>query len=370
MRIGIDFTVGLKQAGGIGRLTRGLIAGLAQLDCANEYTLLYAADARPGDIPGQNFHWQRLPFSERALNIAWHRAHLPLYIERFCGALDVFHAPNFTLPPSHAPARLVTVHDLTFLRYPEGAQPSLRRFLLNVVPRAARQASHVIADSKSTRDDLLDWLKLPADKISVVYAGLDETFQPASADAQQRVSMKYHLQRPFILGVGTLEPRKNYLGLMRACQRLGMADVQLIIAGKRGWLDEPIIETAHATPNVRLLGFVPDEDLPALYTLASVYCLPSYYEGFGIPCIEAMACGTAVVCSDRPCLPEIVGNAALKVPPDDADALANALRRVLEDRTLRGQLIERGFERARDFPWSRASRALLDVYEGRVYEEK
>src|SRR5438132_4599278 len=182
MRIGIDFTVGLKQAGGIGRLTRGLIAGLAQLDCANEYTLLYAADARPGDIPGQNFHWQRLPFSERALNIAWHRAHLPLYIERFCGALDVFHAPNFTLPPSHAPARLVTVHDLTFLRYPEGAQPSLRRFLLNVVPRAARQASHVIADSKSTRDDLLDWLKLPADKISVVCAGLHETCHPATAD--------------------------------------------------------------------------------------------------------------------------------------------------------------------------------------------
>lgn len=369
MKIGIDYTVALKQGGGIGRITRGLIAGLATLDACNQYLLMYAADAPKPAQPSLNFAARRLPLSERVLNILWHRLRAPVPIEQFAGRLDVFHAPNFTLPPARAAQCLVTIHDLTFLRYPDGALPGLRRFLMQAVPRSARHATHIIADSQATKDDLVDWLKLPSDKISVVYAGVDERFKPVSDKATRaRAQKRYNLQRPFILSVGTLEPRKNFVGLIRAFERMPLPDHELIIVGRQGWLYEPIIAAARAVPNVRLLGFVDDADLPTLYSLASVFCLPSHYEGFGIPCIEAMACGTPVVCSDRPCLPEIVGDAALTVAPNDTDALAAALRRAVHDTPVRQQLITRGFARAREFPWSRGASALLNAYEhaGRI----
>jgi glycosyltransferase involved in cell wall biosynthesis len=363
MRIAIDYTAAAKQGGGIGRLTRGLLGGVAALDPHNQYLCLVARDAPRGAPLAKNFTTLPLPLPERALNILWHRLRVPLNIEIFAGAVDVFHAPNFSLPPSRAARRLVTLHDLTFLRYPDGAAPSLRQFLSHSVPHAARHATRIIADSQATKDDLIEWLKLPAEKISVVYAGVDERFQPITDEAQRNtVRAKYQLKRPFILGVGTLEPRKNYVGLMQAFARAQLPDHELLIAGGRGWLYEPIISAAQTTPRVRLLGFVDDADLPTLYSLASAYCLPSHYEGFGIPCIEAMACGTPVVCSNRPCLPEIVGDAALMVAPDELEGLAAALQNIVNDVVLRQTLIQRGFARAKEFPWSRGARDLWEIY--------
>jgi glycosyltransferase involved in cell wall biosynthesis len=366
MRLAIDYTAAAKQGGGIGRITRGLLAGVAALDPDNQYILLTARDAPQVTPPAVNFTTRIIPLPERALDILWHRAHVPLQIETFTGAIDVFHAPNFSLPPSRAPRRLVTIHDLTFLRYPDGAVPSLRQFLSRSVPYAARHATHLIADSHATKDDLMEWLKLPAEKISVVYAGVDERFRPVTDEAQRNaVRAKYKLERPFILGLGTLEPRKNFVGLMQAFARAQLPDHELVIVGKRGWLYEPIVAQAQATKNVRLLGFADDADLPTLYSLASAYGLPSHYEGFGIPCIEAMACGTPVICSNRPCLPEIVGEAALMVAPADVDALADALQKVVNDAMLRQTLVQRGFVRAKEFPWSRGARDLWRVYTGR-----
>lgn len=289
---------------------------------------------------------------------------MPLPVEALSGvACDVFHAPNFALPPSRAARRVVTVHDLTFLRFPAGAVPSLRSFLLRAVPQSIVRATHVIADSQATKSDLVDWLKLDAAKISVVYAGVDVRFRPVTDPAQlAAVRKKYDITCPFILGLGTLEPRKNFTGLIQAFGRARLPDLELLIAGGKGWLFESILAAARDTPGVRLLGYVDDADLPALYSLASVYCLPSHYEGFGIPCIEAMACGTPVVCSDRPCLPEIVGDAAVQVSPDNQEALVDALRRVTTDSALRHDLIVRGQARAQAFPWSRGGAALLRVY--------
>ena len=371
MRIAIDYTAAAKQGGGIGRITRELIAGVAALDAHNDYHLMVARDAPSFAPPAANFSLHTIPIPERALNILWHRARLPLPVEWFGVSADVFHAPNFSLPPSRAPQRLVTIHDLTFLKYPEGAVPSLRQFLSRSIPDSARRATHLIADSQATKDDLCEWLKLPAEKISVVYGGVDARFRPVSDEAQRvAVRAKYQLHQPFVLGLGTLEPRKNFVGLMQAFTRARLPDHELVIAGGRGWLYEPIVAAARATPHVRLLGFVDDSDLPTLYSLASAYCLPSYYEGFGIPCIEAMACGAPVICSDRPCLPEIVGvtstgsgqAAALTVSPDDVDALADALQKVVNDAKLRQTLIARGYARAQEFPWTRGARALWDVY--------
>lgn len=314
--------------------------------------------------PGPNFTLRRLPLPERALNILWHRLPVSLPVELLAGTgFQAYHAPNFALPLSNAVRRVVTVHDLTFLRYPDGAVPSLRSFLLRAVPLSVRRATHVIADSEATKADLVDWLKVDAGKISVVYAGVDERFGSVTdAATLEAVRTKYGLQRPFILGLGTLEPRKNFTGLIRAFGRARLTGHELVIAGRQGWLFEPILAAARNTPGVRMLGFVDDADLPALYALASVYCLPSHYEGFGIPCIEAMACGTPVVCSDRPCLPEIVGDAALIVSPDNEEALIDALRRAALDGTVRQNLVARGRARAQDFPWSRGGAALLKVY--------
>lgn len=365
MRIGIDYTAAAKQGGGIGRITRGLVAGVAALDREDEFVLLAARDAPSATLWGPNFSERRLPLSERQMTIAWHRARLPLPVELWAGRLDVFHAPDFTLPPARARRTIVTIHDLTFLRYPEGAVPALRSFLMDAVPRAARRATHIVADSEATRADLVDWLALGRERISVVYAGVDERFHAVTDGAQlDAVRAKYDLHRPYVLGLGTVEPRKNYVGLIRAFARAHLPDHELIIAGRAGWLHEPVLEAVRSTPNVRMLGFVKDDDLPALYSLASAYCLPSHYEGFGIPCIEAMACGTPVVCSNRPCLPEIVGDAALTVAPDDTDALAGALTRAVLDAETRKHLIARGRARAAAFPWSAGAAALLNVYRG------
>ena len=326
--------------------------------------LLTSSDTPPAAPPGDNFKLRRMPFPERVLNILWHRLDLPLPVEVLSGVTsDVFHAPNFALPPARAPRRVVTVHDLTFLRFPEGALPSLRSFLMRAVPRSIQCATHVIADSQATKDDLVEWLKVDVAKVSVVYAGVDARFRPVTDPARlDGVRGKYGLTRPFILGLGTLEPRKNFTGLIQAFGRAHLPDHELIIVGRRGWLYDSILAAARETPRVRLLGFVEDSDLPSLYTQASVYCLPSQYEGFGIPCIEAMACGTPVVCSDRPCLPEIVGDAAVQVPTDEPDALVDALQKVVLDITLRQTLIARGHARAQTFPWSRGAASLLKVY--------
>jgi glycosyltransferase involved in cell wall biosynthesis len=341
-----------------------LIEALAELDPVNEYVLLAARGTSHAAPLGANFKSRRLPLPERALNILWHRLRVPLPVEALAGTdWDLFHAPNFTLPPTRAARRVVTIHDLTFLRYPQGAVPSLRSFLLDATPRAARRATRIIADSQATKDDLVEWLHVDDAKISVVYAGVDARFQPVTDNTLlESVRSKYGFTHPFILGLGTLEPRKNFTGLIRAFGAAHLPDHELVIAGRPGWLYESIAAAARATPGVRLLGYAQEADLPALYTLASAFCLPSYYEGFGIPCIEAMACGTPVVCSDRPCLPEIVGEAAVRVPPDDTEALAGALERLVLDTAFRQDLITRGHERARAFPWSRGASALLRAY--------
>jgi glycosyltransferase involved in cell wall biosynthesis len=271
MRILIDYTAALKQGGGIGRITRGLVLGAAERSPRDEFVLLAARDAPAVTFSAPNISLHRFPLDERALAIAWHRLRLPLPVERLAGCSgDVFHAPNFTLPPSRAPRRIVTIHDLTFLRYPAGAVPSLRRFLSQAVPHSVRRTTHVIADSQATKDDLVEWLRIPPEKVTVVYAGVDPRFQPVTDEAERAAARKkYGLERPFILGLGTLEPRKNFAGLIRAFARAHLPEHELVIAGRQGWLFEPIVAAARETTNVRLLGFVDDADLPALYSLAS-----------------------------------------------------------------------------------------------------
>jgi glycosyltransferase involved in cell wall biosynthesis len=264
---------------------------------------------------------------------------------------------------------MLTVHDLSFMKHPEGAVPKLRNWLNQVVPRSIARARHVLADSQNTKVDLQELLQVPEEKITVVGAGVEPRFQPVT-DAHRLTTIRrtYKLPEQFVLGLGTLEPRKNFEGLIRAFNQLqaDLPDLHLVIAGGKGWLYEAIFEAAAQSPaadRIHLPGFIADEDLPGLYTLAQVFAYPSHYEGFGIPVLEAMACGTPVVTADNSSLPEVAGEAALLVPATDDMALAEAIRRLMAKPALRDQYRQRGFEQVKLFSWESAARNLLAVYE-------
>jgi glycosyltransferase involved in cell wall biosynthesis len=264
---------------------------------------------------------------------------------------------------------VVTVHDLSFLRVPQCADPGLRAFLERAVPRSLVRAARVLADSENTKRDLIELLNVAPEKISVVPAGIEPRFQPVGDTALMAgVRARYKLPEWFILTVGTIEPRKNLSRLITAYSQLrrqtGLPHA-LVIAGKEGWLFEGIYEQVAReglSECVLFPGFVADIDLPALYTLADVLAFPSLYEGFGLPPLEAMACGTPVVTSDNSSLPEAVGSAALLVNAEDTDGLTEALARVLGDADLRGRLTELGRAQAARFTWPEAARRLLDAY--------
>ncbi|MBC8262859.1 MAG: glycosyltransferase family 4 protein, partial [Anaerolineales bacterium] len=272
---------------------------------------------------------------------------------------------------------VVTVHDLGYLYYPQ-AHRLLDRLYLDLSTRYnARAAAHVIADSSATRCDLIERYSVEPDKITVVYPGYDDTtFRPVRDErAIETVKAKYDIIGDYILFVGTLQPRKNLIRLIEAFSNLQpptsnlqppISNIQLLIAGKSGWLYEKIfrrVEELGLEGTVLFPGYIAAEDLPALLSGARLFVFPSLYEGFGLPVLEALACGTPVVCSNASSLPEVAGDAALLVDPLDVEGLAAALERVLRDEELRAELIERGFEQVRKFSWERCARETLDVLE-------
>ncbi len=367
-RIGIDYTSAVRQHAGIGRYTRGLIGALAEVDRAREYVLFSAGSEEEPRAWPINFSRRALPLSDRHMAIVWQRLRLPLPVELVTGRIDLFHSPDFVLPPVWRARTALTVHDLSFLRLPECSSPHLLAYLMSAVPRSIARADVLLADSESTRRDLIELLDVPEDRVFVVYAGVEGRFRPDPAPDDAARRERHALRRPYILGVGTLQPRKNYARLIRAfhilVQEHGVPH-DLVIAGGRGWLYDDVfaaIAELGLEERVRVLGFVDDNDLPALYRGADVFAFPSLYEGFGIPVLEAMGCGTPVVTSNVSSLPEVAGDAALQIPPDDVDALADALWRSIGDTALRESHRTRGFERVARFTWRRAAEDLIGIY--------
>jgi len=369
MRVGIDYTSAVRQGAGIGRYTRGLIAALAANDHQNRYVLFSAGqDPRHTAWPA-NFCYRTLPVTDRHLAIIWQRLRLPLPVELVTGPLDIYHSPDFVLPPVWGARTVLTVHDLSFMRYPECSSPPLLDYLTRSVPRSVRRADLVLADSEHTRQDVITLLDVDPQRVLTVYAGVEERFSAAvTATEAARTRQRYGITREYILGVGTLQPRKNFPMLIRAYAQLRRehaAPHQLVIAGGPGWLEEPIhatIDELDLHDEVLLTGFVDDADLPALYQGADLFAFPSLYEGFGIPILEAMAGGTPVVTAQASSMPEVAGDAALLVPPLDVDGLADAMWRLLDDGALRAELVARGRLQAARFPWQRSAEMLLEAY--------
>jgi glycosyltransferase involved in cell wall biosynthesis len=361
MQIGFEATAAVRQGGGIGRYVRELLKAIANLDTENNYRVFYASPSPlPHSLPPlpANFSTRQLPFRDYWLSILWHRAQIPLPVNLVTGPLDLYHAPDFTLPPVRAKS-VLTVHDLSFERDPNSATPRLRAYLSRVVPRSVKRADHVIAVSQATKRDLIDLYQTPESKITVLYEGVDPIFKPTPSPA---IRLKYNLgSAPFIFSVSTIQPRKNYQRLIQALAALP-ADYQLVIAGGQGWLYDSIYAEAEKPAvrgRVKFIGFVPDDDLPALYTEAAVFAYPSLYEGFGLPLLEAMACGTPTLTSNISCLPEVAGQAAILVDPLSVDAIAAGLAQTL---ARRDQLRPLGFARAAQFKWNEVARDLLALY--------
>lgn len=283
--------------------------------------------------------------------------------------LDLFHSPDFIPPRFGARRFVITVHDLAFWRYPDFLTPESRRYYNGQIQYAVRHAAAIAADSTATRDDLIELLNVPAEKITVIHLGHDPAFRPQPAEAVADVLNELGLPRGYVLFVGTFEPRKNVPLLLEAYARWRARQPEappLVLVGNTGWLfaeTHARIAELGLTGQVRILENVPGASLPALYTGAGVVVLPSHYEGFGLPVLEAMGCGTPVVISNRASLPEIAGEAALIVAELTAERLAEALERALGDTALRAELTRRGLERVKAFAWEQTARATLALYQ-------
>ncbi len=382
-RITYDYTPAIHQGAGIGRLTRELGRALLKLPSSHQFSFFVMG--RPGDdVPLSSLmDTAQLPLkvtkhNDRWLYRLWFRSRLPLPVQTFSGPCDLYHATDFVLPPMRGKTPTVlTVHDLSFERDPDSASPRLIPFLKRVVPDSARRATHIVADSYATARDLTELYGIPPAKITTIHSGAGERFTPYTGsyfEERRRGSIlrRYKIgEAPFVLTVGTMQKRKNHLRLVRAfakmiAQHPPSFSVQLVIAGGKGWLYDEVlaeVKSLGLEDRVKFIGYVEDSDLPHLYRAARVFAFPSIYEGFGIPPLEAMACGVPVVTSNASSLPEVVGDAGLQVDPFDVDALAHALDTALHDEGWRAQAIVRGPERARQFTWRGAAEQLLVIYE-------
>ncbi|MEO1287414.1 MAG: glycosyltransferase family 1 protein [Chloroflexota bacterium] len=370
--IGIDYTPAYEQGGGIGRLTRDLIDALLTLDSETNYRLMVAGTSNTtlGKQLASNAVWKATPLSSKWLARVWHRMQLPVPVELITGQVDLFHATDFTLPPTRSTTKtIVTVHDMSYVRVPDAASPRLRAYLDAVVPRSTRRADHIIADSQATKDDLIEFYQLPENEITVLLSGIDSRYQVIDDDLWLMTIRNYYRipSVPYLFTVGTIQPRKNYSRVIRALKQLRNTgyDLHLVIAGGKGWLEDEMYQTLEETGlnNVdHLIGYAKDEHLAGLYSGAEAVVFPSLYEGFGFPVLEGMACGTPVVTSNVSSLPEVAGEVAIMVDPYDVEAIANAIRRVLDDSDLRAEMIHRGFEQASRFTWEKSARHLRNIY--------
>jgi glycosyltransferase involved in cell wall biosynthesis len=269
----------------------------------------------------------------------------------------------------------LTIHDLSFLIYPQFAAPGMVRYLSSAVPRSLRRADAILSDSIATSQDLERLLHIDPARVTLVYPGVAPRFHPLPPQVIEPVRRRLGLPERFVLFLSTLEPRKNLVRLIEAFAQVlqitdpnlqpAVCNLQLVIGGRRGWLYEEIfaaIERLRLHDRVRILDFVDDKDLPALYNLAWVFAYPSIYEGFGLPALEALACGTPVLTANNSSLPEVVGDAALLVPAEDVAAITNGLAQLAADETLRVRLRLAGPPRARRYSWEQAAQQVLSCY--------
>jgi glycosyltransferase involved in cell wall biosynthesis len=353
VRIVVDVSPLSHQRTGVGNYVRGSLDGLVEASAGRHELVACAPASRRGKyeidaaLDGIDVV-RRLPVlpAAHALRTLWSRAGRPP-AERILGPFDVFHFSDWMYPPQRGGIRSTMVHDLVPLHFPDWVHARTRRMHGAKYRHAALACDVVMVNSRFTGADVAETLGVPAEKIHVAHPGVDEGFTPDGARAE--------LGRPYALTVATLEPRKNLATLLEAYRLLDGSELALAVAGAAGWGDQPSLDA----PGVLRLGYTPHDALPDLYRGASVFVYPSLFEGFGMPVVEAMACGVPCVVSSHASLDEACGDAAVRADPRDADALARAIERALAERA---ELVPRGLEHARTFTWPANGRAHLAAW--------
>lgn len=366
MRIGIDVRALSRPFAGTARYLSSLLCELAKIDAENVYYLY--SDRDFPSIAGTSRWLKRVA--------AWPRW-LPgsLWLETagrrmiLQDNLDTFWGPAHALPPGLPPGirKVLTIHDVVWLRYPETMSFYHRQVTRLLAEKSARQADQVVAVSAATAADVQALLGVPASRIAVIHSGVSGHYHPHDRDTAVRyIAQKFQAQQDYICSVGTIEPRKNLVTLIEAfgiLRQRRQFQGQLLIAGGQGWgrtnICRAMLKWGLGEKDIKLLGHVPEEDMPVLYSGAKAFVFPSFYEGFGLPLLEAMACGCPVVASNTSSIPEVVGEAGILVDPHQAVEFADAIIQLRADPGLRAAIIQKGFQRVVQFSWTAAAKQTL-----------
>jgi glycosyltransferase involved in cell wall biosynthesis len=371
MRIGVDIrTLMDSQYSGVSWYTFDLLTEILRQDKTNDYTLFYNSGR---DISGRMPNFGKKIISTRYPNKFFNYflqkiARRPK-LDELCGGVDLFWQPHINFSSFSTKTKTVlTVHDLSFLAFPEffsWRKGIWHRFM--GIEGLIKRADIIIAISESTKKDILRFFPEAKDKIKVVYSGCGPEFLkiPKQDAKLLEIKKKYDLGDNFILSIGTAEPRKNAAGLIRAFDKAGLDGWQLVLAGASGWKNKSLhkaIKESKNKENIKMLGYIEKEDRPYLYNLAKIFAYPSFYEGFGLPVLEAMACGCPVISSAVSSLPEITGDAAILVNPKNDEDLSVALRALVASNNLRKSYSDKGLLRAKDFTWQRTAGEYLSIF--------
>lgn len=361
MQIALDCRTVTAPKTGDRTYALNLLRALARVDAENEYLAYTWEPTTLTEVGSSRVHPVCLPASPRWL---WTPLVFPRDLAR--RRADVAHVQYFIPPVAPCPV-ITTIHDVAFRRFPH-LFPLKHRVLLNLlIPGAARNAAAVITGSEATRRDLIELYDVPPERVVVTPYAADEIYRPMDPDeARRAVRERFRIRSPYLLSVGVLQPRKNLPRLVRAYNRIARAiPHRLVLVGKEGWAGEELQQAISQSPAGRepvFTGYVPDADLPALYAGAEIFVYPSLYEGFGLPPLEAMACGTPVITSNTSSLPEVVGDAAIQVDPRDTEAISRAMLDLIENEARRRELAAAGLRQAARFHWDRTARETVAVY--------
>ena len=353
MRIVVDVSPLSHERTGVGNYVRGSLLGIAEASAGEDELVAFAPASARGRheiesaLDGVAAE-RRLPVlpAAHAFRTAWSRVGTPP-LERFVGPVDVFHFSDWMYPPQRRGIRSTMIHDLVPIHHPEWVHARTRRMHGAKYRHAAAACDVVMVNSRFTGDDVAATLGVDPARIHVAHPGVEPFF---SQDGP-----RHQFERPYVLAVATLEPRKNLARLVEAYRLLDPDELALVVVGAAGWGEQPELDA----PGIVRLGYTPRDELPALYRGAAAYVYPSLFEGFGMPVAEAMACGTACVVSSHPSLDEVSGDAAVRVDPNDAEAIAAGIERAVAER---GELAARGLAHVRRFTWLENGRAHLAAW--------
>jgi glycosyltransferase involved in cell wall biosynthesis len=372
MKIGIDISLTIGEKAGVGYYSANLVDSLAKIDKNNQYLLypffyhIYHPDFKTAIAPPQsNFHLRFDKLPKKLIDQLWNS---PIPRKQILGSVDILHSTTFCAPRDHFGKLVVTIYDISFLTLPECHIEANRQHCLQGTLDAIRYADRIIAISNHGKEELIKMFNADPEKIAVTHLAAKDIFFPRAPEEQERVLAKYHIPRDFVFTVGSHEPRKNISTLIRAYVSLPKSVKEghpLVIAGGKGWLNSDLnaLIKSLSSDQIRHIGYVDEQDLPALYSAAAIFVYPSLYEGFGLPILEAMSCGAPLIASNTSSMPEIGGDAALYFDPPDTNQLKDRMLELIDSTDLKAELRLKGFANAQKFSWEKTAGETLRIYE-------